>query len=75
MIVKLVEEGQIDLEDPVREYGVKIPDDPGVKVKHLLTHTSERRPGSYYKYDGYRFGSLRKVIEKATGRTVSNSEV
>jgi len=52
IIMKLVEEGKIDLEDPVKEYGVKIPDDSGIKVKHLLTHTSEGRPGSYYKYNG-----------------------
>ncbi|NIP54582.1 MAG: serine hydrolase [Phycisphaerae bacterium] len=69
IIMKLVEEGKIDLEDPVRKYGVKIPDDPGIKVKHLLTHTSEGRPGSYYKYNGGRFGSLGKVVKKATGRT------
>ena len=35
--MKLAEEGKIDLEDPVREYGVKIPNEPGINVKHLLT--------------------------------------
>jgi CubicO group peptidase (beta-lactamase class C family) len=69
IIMKLVEEGKIDLDDPVRKYGVKIRNDPGITIRHLLTHTSEGRPGSYYKYNGHRFGFLRKVVEKVTGKS------
>ncbi len=69
IIMKLVEEGQIGLDDPVKKYGMKIPDDPGITVRHLLTHTSEGRPGGNYMYNGSRFGLLGKVIEKATGRS------
>jgi len=69
IIMKLIQEAKVNLEDQVKKYGVKIPDDPGITVKHLLTHTSEGRPGNNYKYNGYRFGFLGKVVEKASGKT------
>ncbi|MHC4558055.1 MAG: serine hydrolase domain-containing protein [Planctomycetota bacterium] len=69
IIMKLFEKGKIDLDDPVKKYGVKISDDPGITVRHLLTHTSEGTPGSSYNYNGYRFGFLGKVIEKASGKS------
>jgi len=67
IILKLLEEGKINLDDPVKKYGVKISDDPGITIRHLLTHTSEGRPGGNYKYNGARFGLLGRVIEKVTG--------
>jgi CubicO group peptidase (beta-lactamase class C family) len=69
VIMKLLEEGKIDLDDPVKNYGVDIRDDPGITIRHLLTHTSEGRPGNNYKYNGSRFALLGRVIEKAVGRT------
>ncbi|MGD8499988.1 MAG: serine hydrolase, partial [Phycisphaerales bacterium] len=69
IIMKLVEEGRIDLEDPVKKYGVKIRDDPGITIRHLLTHTSEGRPGGRYNYNGARFARLGQVVEKAVGKS------
>ncbi len=69
VILRLVEEGKLDLDAPVRDFGVKIPNDGGIRVRHLLTHTSEGPPGAFYNYSGYRFSFLAKVIEKASGRS------
>ena len=69
LIMDLVEDGLIDLDAPVASFGVTIPGDRGVTVRHLLTHTSEGEPGSRHEYDGDRYGRLGGVIEGATGRT------
>jgi len=68
IIMQLVEEGKLDLDDPVSRYGIDI-DSPGiVKVRHLLTHTSEGIPGSSYNYRGDRYALLSSVITQASGR-------
>jgi len=68
IIMQLVERGLVNLEDPVTEYGIDLPGDHTVRVRHLLTHTSEGVPGSAYHYSGARFGELDAVIQGATGR-------
>ncbi len=69
IIMQLVEQGLVDLEDPVSEYGIELPSSGTIRVRHLLTHTSEGVPGSAYRYNGSRFGQLDRVIEGATGQT------
>lgn len=39
-----------------------------ITIWHHLTHTSEGVPGTKYKYNGFVFGSLSKVIEEKSGR-------
>ncbi len=68
ILMQLVEEGLVGLEDPVSNYGVSLSANGVIRVRHLLTHTSEGVPGSAYQYDGNRFGSLDEVIETASGR-------
>ncbi len=69
IIMQLVEQGKLDLNSPVSEYGIDI-DSPGtLRVIHLLTHTSEGIPGTRYKYNGARFGELDRIIEKCSGKT------
>lgn len=69
IIMQLVEQGLINLGDPVEDYGIHL-DSPGiVRVKHLLTHTSEGMPGTTFRYNGNRFGLLGTVIEGASGKT------
>ncbi|MFC1725481.1 serine hydrolase domain-containing protein [candidate division KSB1 bacterium] len=69
VIMQLVEEGLINLEDPVSDYGIEL-ESPGIiRVKHLFTHTSEGVPGSYYQYNGGRYLLLDQVIEQASGKT------
>jgi CubicO group peptidase (beta-lactamase class C family) len=70
IVLQLVQEGKIKLEDPVSKYGITLEGGDGViRVKHLLSHTSEGVPGETYRYNGNRFGELDKVIQKGTGKS------
>ena len=69
VVMRLVQEGKVSLDDPVAKYGINL-DSPGViRVKHLLSHTSEGTPGERYSYNGNRFGELDKVVERVTGKS------
>ncbi|MGD2154278.1 MAG: serine hydrolase domain-containing protein [Gemmatimonadales bacterium] len=69
IVMQLVEDGSVDLDDPVSEYGIDVEADGVIRVRHLLTHTSEGVPGSHYSYNGGRFAELDRVIYGATGRS------
>ncbi len=42
---------------------------PNVKIKHVLSHTSEGEPGSNYIYNGNRYSFVYGVFEKMSGNT------
>jgi CubicO group peptidase (beta-lactamase class C family) len=68
LVMQLVEQGKLDLDEPVSHYSTDFKND-SVKVKHLLSHTSDGpTPGDHYQYDGDRFNYLTAVIEKKTGK-------
>jgi CubicO group peptidase (beta-lactamase class C family) len=69
VVMQLVEEGLVGLDDPVRDYGVFLTAPDTIRVRHLLTHTSEGVPGSEYRYSGNRFALLDQVISTASGRS------
>jgi CubicO group peptidase (beta-lactamase class C family) len=69
VLMQLVEAGVVDLDAPVSEYGVDLASPGVIRVRHLLTHTSEGVPGSHYQYSGERFGYLTQVMESATGQS------
>lgn len=69
IIMQLVEEGKLDLETPVSEFGIELESSGIVRVRHLFTHTSKGNPGTVFDYDGGRFLLLDQVIEKASGRS------
>jgi|GEM_PF-454280 len=69
IIMQLVKDGKIDLNDPITKYGIELESEGIIRVKHLLTHTSEGVPGERYNYSGGRFGYLTQVVEKASGRS------
>jgi CubicO group peptidase (beta-lactamase class C family) len=68
ILMQLVQEGKIKLDDPVSKYGITLESDGVIKVRHLLSHTSEGNPGEQYRYNGNRFGELDKVVQRATGK-------
>jgi CubicO group peptidase (beta-lactamase class C family) len=56
IIMQLTEEGRLDLDQPVQDFGINLPE---VRVRHLLTHTSDARPpGSAFRYNGDRYALL-----------------
>ena len=67
LLMQLVEKGKLDLDEPMSHYSSDFKDD-SVKIKHLLSHTSEGTPGERYQYNGNRYDYLTAVIEKKTGR-------
>ncbi len=69
IVMQLVEQGLVSLDDPVSQYGVDLEANGVIRVRHLLTHTSEGVPGSFYRYAGDRFGQLDRVIQGAANRS------
>jgi CubicO group peptidase (beta-lactamase class C family) len=67
LVMQLVEKGMLNLDSPVSRYGVDL-GNPAITVRNLLTHTSEEVPGSWYSYNGSRFGQLGLIIAKVTGK-------
>jgi CubicO group peptidase (beta-lactamase class C family) len=70
LIMQLVEENKLSLDDPVSDYGIELDAQGVIKVKHLLSHTSEGVPGSHYSYSGNRYAYLDYVISSASGKTL-----
>ena len=71
LALKLAESGTLDLEQSVNSY---LPDQglsDSVKVKHLLSHTSEGVPGSFFNYS-YRYSQLTTILEQAGGRSLDS---
>src|SRR5262249_34755759 len=68
VLMQLVEEGKLDLDEPMSRYSSEFKDD-SVKIKHVLSHTSDDIPGTRFRYDGARFALLTSVIEKKTGKS------
>lgn len=42
---------------------------PNLKIKHVLSHTSEGKPGANYIYNGNRYSFVYGVFEKMSGNT------
>ena len=69
LIMQLVEENKLSLDDPVSDYGIELDAQGVIKVKHLLSHTSEGVPGSHYSYSGNRYSYLDYVMSGVSGKT------
>lgn len=66
LIFRLVEQNKLSLEDPISKYIKDSTLDPSIKVKHLLSHSSQGRIGEQFFYSS-RFGLLTNIIERASG--------
>lgn len=69
VLLQLVEAGQLDLDAPVETFGIQLKTEGVVRVRHLLTHTSEGKPGEKFRYNGNRFAQLDKVLEGVTRKS------
>ena len=69
IVLQLVEQGLVNLDDPISKFGLTLPSTGVIRVRHLLTHTSEGVPGDQFRYNGDRFALLDQVIDRATGES------
>jgi CubicO group peptidase (beta-lactamase class C family) len=69
IVLQLVEEGLVNLDDPISNYGLTLPGPGIIRVRHLLSHTSEGVPGDQFRYNGDRFALLDQVIQRATNES------
>jgi CubicO group peptidase (beta-lactamase class C family) len=69
VLLQLMEAGQLDLDAPVEAFGVDLKADGPIRVRHLLTHTSEGIPGEVFRYSGNRFAKLDAVLEGAAKKS------
>jgi len=67
LVMQLVEQGKLNLLTPISFYGLDL-GNPNITVGNLLTHTSEGEPGTYFQYNGFRYGQLGPIIEKVSGK-------
>lgn len=73
VILQLVDEGKVSLDDPVANYGIVLTSPGVVRVRHLMSHTSEGVPGSQYAYNGDRFSLLDSVVARAAGKPLAQA--
>ncbi len=66
LILRLMEQGRLDLNEPVSRYSSSF-GGSDVKIKHVLSHTSDGRPGDAYQYNSDRFGLLAELIQRVAG--------
>ena len=69
IVLELVDQGLVGLDDPISRYGIILPGPGVIRVRHLLSHTSEGVPGEQFRYNGDRFALLDQVIQRATGQS------
>jgi CubicO group peptidase (beta-lactamase class C family) len=74
-IMLLVEDGKIGVDDPITNYFSWVPDEwSGVRVRHLLTHTSGIRPEDWkegiVEFDRFEY-KQEEVVRTAFGPTLS----
>jgi CubicO group peptidase (beta-lactamase class C family) len=75
IVLQLVEQGLVGLDDPVADYGINLQSSGVIRVRHLMSHTSEGVPGSEFHYNGDRFALLDQVIQRATNETFATRVV
>jgi len=69
VLMQLVEEGMVDLDDPISDYGVELEAQGVITVRHVFNHTSEGTPGTVHRYNGNRYIRLGDVMRVAAGET------
>ena len=75
VLLQLVEEGKVSLDHPVSMYGINLTSPAGtvIRVRHLLSHTSEGTPGARFAYNGDRFGLIDGVIAQAAAKPLAEA--
>jgi CubicO group peptidase (beta-lactamase class C family) len=63
LLLQCVEQRRIELEQPVRRYGVTAQETSDAPLWQILSHTSTEGPGGTFAYNPERFGQLTAVME------------
>jgi hypothetical protein len=69
LLMQFVENQQLSLEDDVIKYLPNLSAYSTIKVKHLLSHTSQGEVGETFYYSNSRYALLGKILEKISGKT------
>jgi CubicO group peptidase (beta-lactamase class C family) len=67
LLLQCAERGQLDLDAPMAGFSTRIPNGGNVRVRHVLSHSSEGVPGERFKYDPVRFAALIEVSNACSG--------
>jgi len=62
LLLQCVEQRRLGLDEPVRQYGLTLPEE-GATLRHLLSHSSAGTPGASYKFAPDRYAQLGTVME------------
>jgi CubicO group peptidase (beta-lactamase class C family) len=65
--LQLAEQGKLDLDAPATRWVPELTDGR-IRVKHLLSHTSQDVPGTWFSYNPDRFEHLKTILEQVDGR-------
>ena len=66
LILQFMERGLLSLDEPASKYARSF-QGSDIRIKHVLSHTSDGRPGDAYKYNSDRFGLLAELIRRVSG--------
>ena len=62
LLLQCVEQRHLDLDAPVRQYGLVLPEE-GATLRQVLNHSSAGTPGTSYRFAPERFSQLMTVME------------
>lgn len=65
LLLRCVENGTLDLDQPMRSYGATVPD-AAATIRQVLAMASDSPAGSRYRYDGNRYDTLTTVVDACT---------
>ncbi len=68
VLLKCVEHGLIDLDEPMRTFAPAFPD-PDAELRHVLSHTSQSPPGTAFRYSLERYSALSAAVERCSGQS------
>lgn len=71
LVMQWVESGLISLDDLSENYGMAFANSAGVRIKHLLSHTSHGQPGTAFRLDQKRFDRLDSLFRILDGTSFS----
>lgn len=62
LLLQCVEQKRFGLDEPVRQYGLELPEQ-NATLRHVLSHSSSGTPGATYRFTPERYADLSKVME------------